>query len=73
MWSTRGTIPDNKGEFPGGLAVKDPAMSVLWLWLLLWHRFYPWPGNFCMAGLDQKRGWVAEASISDMPELGTGA
>ena len=29
-------------EFPGGLAVKDLALSPLWL------RFNPWPGNFHM-------------------------
>ena len=29
-------------EFPGGLAVKDLALS------LLWHGFQPGPGNFCM-------------------------
>ena len=29
-------------EFPGGLLVKDPALSLLWL------GFDPWPGNFCM-------------------------
>ena len=28
--------------------VKDPALSWLWLWLLLWLGFDPWPGNFCM-------------------------
>ena len=28
--------------------VKDLALSLLWLWLLLWHGFDPWPGNFCM-------------------------
>ena len=27
-------------EFPGGLAVKDPALSLMWL------RFHPWPRNF---------------------------
>ena len=27
-------------EFPGGLAVKDPVLSLLWL------RFSPWPRNF---------------------------
>ena len=27
-------------EFPGGLAVKDLALS------LLWQEFNPWPGNF---------------------------
>ena len=29
-------------EFPGGLVVKDPALSLLRL------RFNPWPRNFCM-------------------------
>ena len=28
------------GEFLGGLAVKDPVLS------LLWYRFNLWPGNF---------------------------
>ena len=28
--------------------VKDWALSLLWLWLLRWNRFNPWPGNFCM-------------------------
>ena len=28
--------------------VKDPALSLLWLWLLPWCRFNPWPGNFFM-------------------------
>ena len=31
-----------KKEFPGGLEVKDLILSLLWL------RFDPWPGNFCM-------------------------
>ena len=25
--------------------VKDLALSLLWLWLLLWHVLDPWPGN----------------------------
>lgn len=29
-------------EFPGGLAIKDLALSLLWL------RCDPWFGNFCM-------------------------
>ena len=29
-------------EFPGGLAVEDLALSLLWL------GFSPWPENFCM-------------------------
>ena len=27
--------------------VKDLALSLLWLRLLLWLKFHPWPGNFC--------------------------
>ena len=30
------------GEFPGTLAVKDSALS------LLWCGFSPWPRNLCM-------------------------
>ena len=30
-------------EFPGGLVLKDPALS------LLWCRFSPWPGSFLHA------------------------
>ena len=29
-------------EFPGGMVVKDSALSLLWL------GFDPWTGNFCM-------------------------
>ena len=29
-------------KFPGGLVGKDPVLSLLWL------RFNPWHGNFCM-------------------------
>jgi len=28
--------------------VKNPVLSLLWLGSLLWPRFDPWPGNFCM-------------------------
>ena len=35
--------------------VKDPALSLLWLGLLLWHGFVPWPGNFCMPPVGLKR------------------
>ena len=28
--------------------VKDLVLSLLWLRSLLWCRFDPWPGNFCM-------------------------
>ena len=33
---------------PGGLVVKDPGWTLLWLWLLLWHGFDPSPRSFCM-------------------------
>ena len=29
--------------------VRDLALSLLWLWLLLRHRFVPWPWNFHMS------------------------
>ena len=39
-------------EFPGGLEVKDPALS------LLWHRFDPWPRELgtssCCRHVDKK-------------------
>ena len=35
-------------EFPGGLAVKNQALSLMWLGSLLWHRFDPWSENVCM-------------------------
>ena len=28
--------------------VGDPVFSLLWLRMLLWHGFAPWPGNFHM-------------------------
>ena len=31
-----------------GQQVKDLALSLLWLWLQLWHAFSPWPRNFDM-------------------------
>lgn len=34
--------------FPSGLEIKDLALSLLWLRSLLWCRFHPWLGNFCM-------------------------
>ena len=34
---------------PSGLAVKDLALS------LPWHRFDPWPGNFCILQVQPKK------------------
>ena len=35
--------------------VKDLALSLQWLGLLLWHGFDPWPVNFCMLQLWGKK------------------
>ena len=35
--------------------IKDPAVSLLWLWWLLWHGFHPWPRERPQAGgMDKK-------------------
>ena len=31
--------------------IKDLALSLLWLLLLLWLGFHPWPWNFCAESL----------------------
>lgn len=35
--------------------LKDPASSLLWLRLLLYHRFDPWTRNFCMPRAKQNK------------------
>ena len=40
------TFSYSRTGFPGGLAVKDPVLSLLWLRSLLWLGFDPWPRNF---------------------------
>ena len=35
--------------------IKDLALSLLWLWLQLWYRFDPWPGNFLMLWTQPKK------------------
>ena len=42
-------------EFLGGLVVKEPVLSLLWLGSVLWHVFDHWPRNFCMLLADQNR------------------
>ena len=36
--------------------VKDLALSVLWLKLLLWHRFGPWLWKFGMGAAKKEEG-----------------
>uniref|UniRef100_A0A8D1VGH1 glutathione transferase n=1 Tax=Sus scrofa TaxID=9823 RepID=A0A8D1VGH1_PIG len=42
-------------EFPVAQRVKDLALSLQWLGLLLWRGFDPWPGNFHMLRRQQKK------------------
>ena len=35
--------------------VKDPALSLLWLWFQLWHRFDSWPREFCILWVQQNK------------------
>ena len=35
--------------------VKDLVLSLLWLLLLQWHGFSPWPGIFCMPQMRPKK------------------
>ena len=44
LWSSKEIIQ----EFPGDLAVKDLALSLLWFCLLLWPGFSPWARKFHM-------------------------
>ena len=46
------------GKFPLEQCGKDPALSLLWLWLLLWQEFHRWPRNFCMSQVQPKRKHV---------------
>ena len=48
-------------EWPGGIAVKNPVLS------LLWHGFDPWPGNFCMSWVQQKKEKKASALSRGSP------
>ena len=42
------------GNFLLAQRVKDPVLSLLWRRSLLWHRYDPWPRNFCMEHTSQK-------------------
>ena len=50
-WATMGTPM----EFPCGMWVKDPSLSLQQLRSLLWLGFDPWPGNFHMPQEQQKK------------------
>ena len=44
-----------RAEFPGGLVVKDPVLSLLCFASQLWHGFDPSPRNFCMLWMQPKK------------------
>ena len=48
--------------------VKDQVLSLLWLGLLLWHRFVPWHGNFHMLWYSQKNPNVSRFPGFQMAE-----
>ena len=70
--------PHSQREFPGGLRVKDSAVSWLWLRLMLWLRFHAWPSKSCMPkGMVKKRereisrGGSPHAEITPNPTFST--
>ena len=51
--------------------IKDPVLSLQWLGLLLWHRFDPWPRNFCRPWAwpkkkkkEEAEGWVLSYHVT---------
>ena len=50
--------------------VKHQAMSLLWLWLLLWQGVYPWPGNFHRLREQPKRKkWICNCQSNASPDF----
>ena len=44
---------------PRGLAVEDPALSLLWFWSLLWCNLLSGLGTYtCWGHGQKKKGWV---------------
>ena len=49
--------------------VKDPALPLLWLWLLLWWGLDPWPGNFHMPQVRSKQKYTKNTFLPSDNEL----
>ena len=49
--------------------VRDPALSLQQLGLLLWRGFGPWPGNFHMPWVWQKKESIFSGPVIDSGEL----
>ena len=60
----------NMSELPGCLKTKDLALPLLWLGLLLWLGFDPWPGNLCMLQAWPKKKEKKYVGVRDMDILG---
>ena len=54
IWGLKLIMAAN-GSSPVAQWVKDPALSLWQLGLLLWHGFNAWPGNFHMLQAQQKK------------------
>ena len=48
-------VKETEQDFPGGLVVKDLALSLQQLGLLLWYGFHPWFGNLCLTQVCLKK------------------
>ena len=69
-------MPYQKVTFGSSLVaqqVKDVALSLQWLWLLLWCGFSPQPGNLCMtpAQPTKKGKQVKLEKVSGAPGWGS--
>ena len=50
-----GLIKSSPGSSLVAQEAKDPRLSLLWLWLLLWLGFNPWPRNLCVSWAQWKK------------------
>ena len=50
---------------------KDPVLSLLWLWLQLWHMFDPWPGKFPMLQVQPKKPTSPQKKKKQNPKKNT--
>ena len=77
MWTTQPLLNDQERhrggvgergilEFHVTQQVKDPVL------LLLWHRFDPWPGNFCMPWARPKKKKKDDFKVSNVKRTDIG-
>lgn len=60
-------------EYPGGLAITDSALSLLWIKSLLWKGIWSWLGKFRMPQVrgerERERGWERHGGIEREEEI----